>query len=348
MSDWIEQFRSSMKPADLRGAAFVGLLLGLGTFWNGALIIAALLMLGSAIVWSPRRAELIVVCAIATFLAIVEARGFITSGKSVAPHLQFGFVAETPTVRGLVIYFAELVGVLIPVLAAAMVLVRPRGRWFLATLLVPIAFASLFAFTADVAVNHKFVNAGVRIASLFAAMLIVWLLQRGAISKTIAVTLVFLLTVTGAIDLITLWNFNNEKRTHNLADPLLIWADRNTEPGSVFASAPIYHNRAYLTGRKEYLGLPYWAESAGYDVPPRLENLKKIYESGNPDSIRQVVKRERISYVIVDDSVRKSFPATNERAIAATLSLAFSSGSTRVYSPVAADASTGATPSPAR
>jgi hypothetical protein len=348
MSDWIGQFRLSMKPADLRGAAFVGLILGLGTFWNGALIIAALLMLGSAIVWSPRRVELLVVCAIATFLAIVEARGFITSGKEVAPHFQFGFVAETPTVRGIVIYFLQVFGVLIPLLAAAMFLLRPRGRWLLASVLVPLAFASLFAFTPDVAVNHKFVNAGVRVASIFAAMLVVWLLEEGRIGKILAVSLIFLLTVTGAVDMISLWNFNNEKRTHDLADPLLEWAHQDTPPGSIFASAPIYHNRAYLTGRKSYLGLPYWAESAGYDVPSRLANLKKIYESGNPDSIRQVVAREKISYVIVDDSVRKSFPRTDEGAIASSLGLAFSSGSTRVYSPSATGPGAKAVPNPAR
>ena len=74
------------KPYNLKGAAFIGLIIGLGTFWNGALMIAALLILGSAIVWSSRRTDLIVACVIATGLAVVEARLFITGGKGVAPH----------------------------------------------------------------------------------------------------------------------------------------------------------------------------------------------------------------------------------------------------------------------
>src|SRR5215212_6077821 len=133
MADWKNDLRASLKPHDLRGAAFIGLLIGLGTFWNGALMIAALLILGSAIVWAPRRTDLLIACAIATTLAIVEARFFITSGKGVGPHFQFGFVAETPSARGLAIYFFTLLGVLIPVLAVTMLLLRPRGRWFLAS-----------------------------------------------------------------------------------------------------------------------------------------------------------------------------------------------------------------------
>jgi hypothetical protein len=142
--------------------------------------------------------------------------------------------------------------------------------------------------------------------------------------------------VTGAVDLISFWNFNQEKRTHALADPFIEWAHRETSPHAVFASAPIYHNHAYLTGRKSYLGLPYWAESAGYDVPPRLEALKRIYEGGNPDEIKRLVIRERIDYAVVDDSVRRYFPRTNEGAISKALPLVFSSGTTHVYAGAAA------------
>lgn len=323
--------RASLRPHDLRGAVFVGLLIGLGTFWNGALMIAALLILGSAIVWSDRRADLIIACAIATVLALVETRLFISSGRSVAPHFQFGFVAEVPSMRGLVMYFVTLLGVLVPVLGIAMILLRPRGRWFFASLLVPLAFASTFAFTPDVAVNHKFVNASVRIASVFAAMLIVWLLDERRMARVVAAILLFALTATGVVDMISFWNYNIEKRTHNLADPMVQWALANTAPDAVFASAPIYHNRAYLTGRKSYLGLPYWVESTGYDVAPRMGVLKRIYEGGNPGEIRQLALREGISYAIVDDSVRRYFPATNEAAISKALPLAFSSGTTRVY-----------------
>jgi len=342
MPEWTKDFWESLKPHDPKGAIFLGLIVGLGTFWNGALIIAALLILGSAIVWSSRRGDLLIACALATVLALVEARFFITSGKGVGPHYQFGFIAETPSVRGLAVYFLTLLGFLVPVLAVTMLLLRPRGRWFLASLLVPLVFASLFAFTPDVAVNHKFVNASVRIASVIAAMLIVWLYDEGRIARAGAIVLVFLLTVTGAVDLISFWNFNQEKRTHALADPFIEWAHRETSPHAVFASAPIYHNRAYLTGRKSYLGLPYWAESAGYDVPPRLDALKRIYEGGNPDEIKRLVIRERIDYAVVDDSVRRYFPRTNEGAIRKALPLVFSSGTTRVYAGAAAG------PNPAR
>ena len=326
----------------------MGLLVGLGTFWNGALMIAALLIMGSAIVWSDRRTDLILACVIATGLALIETRLFISSGKSVAPHFQFGFVAEVPSMRGVVTYFVTLLGILVPVLATAMVLLRARGRWLFASLLVPLFFASTFAFTPDVAVNHKFVNASVRIASVFAAMLVVWLLDEGRLARVLAAILLFGLTATGVVDMISFWNFNQEKRTHNLADPMVRWVMANTAPDAVFASAPIYHNRAYLTGRKSYLGLPYWVESTGYDVAPRMSVLKRIYEGGSPGEIRQLALREGIAYAIVDDSVRRYFPATNENAISRALPLAFSSGTTRVYRVSSSAPGGAAAPSPDR
>lgn len=336
MADWVDELQASFKPRDLKSAIFIGLIVGLGTFWNGALMIAALLILGSAIFWSSYRGDLIVACSIATVLALIEARLFITSGKGVAPHFQFGFIAETPSIRGLAVYFMTVLGVLVPVLALAMVLLRPRGRWLLASLLVPLVFASTFAFTPDVAVNHKFVNVSVRIASLFAAMLVVWLYDEGRIARIVSVVLAFLLTVTGAVDMISVWNFNQEKRTHDLGDPFIAWALRATSPHAVFASAPIYHNRAYLTGRKSYLGLPYWVESAGYDVAPRMLALKRIYQGGDPDEIKAIVLKEGISYTVVDDSVRHFFPGTNEKAIGKALPLVFRSGTTHVYAGAAA------------
>lgn len=298
--------------------------------------------------WSHRRMDLIVTCVIATGLALIETKLFISSGKGVAPHFQFGFVAEIPSLRGLVVYFLTLLGLLIPVLAVAMLVLRPRGRWFFASLLVPLAFASTFAFTPDVAVNHKFVNASVRIASVFAAMLVVWLLDEGRVARVAAGMLILGLTFTGVVDMISFWNFNLEKRTHNLADPMVQWALSKTAPNAVFASAPVYHNRAYLTGRKSYLGLPYWVESTGYDVATRMTVLKRIYEGGSPEEIRRLAVREGISYAIVDDSVRRYFPATNERAISKALPLVFSSGTTRVYQ-VSSDASGSETvPGPGR
>jgi hypothetical protein len=335
MPDWTRDFRASLKPHDPKAAVFVGLIVGLGTFWNGALMIAALLILGSAIVWTSRRGDLLITCAIATMLALVEARFFISSGKGVGPHYHFGFVAETPSIRGLAIYFMTLLGFLVPVLAATMLKLQPRGRWFLASLLVPLAFASTFAFTPDVAVNHKFVNASVRIASVFAAMLVVWLYDEGKLARAGAIVVVFLLTITGVVDMISVWNYNFEKRTHDLGDPFIAWAHNETSPHAVFASAPIYHNRAYLTGRKSYLGLPYWAESAGYEVLPRMNALKRIYEGGNPDEIRRIVLKEGIDYTVVDDSVRSYFPRTNEAAIGKALPLVFSSGTTHVYAAAA-------------
>jgi hypothetical protein len=321
----------SLRPIDLRGAAFLGLILGLSAFWNGALTISALLILGAAIVWARRRGDLIICCGIATLLAILETRFFIRSGPAVAPHLHFGFLAGAPTPGGVLSYYLFLLGLLVPLLVVAFWVLQPAGRWFLVSLLVPIAFATTFTFTPDIAVNHKFVNVSVRLAAIVVALLIVRLFDNGRIARSMGVALCFALTATGVVDFIALWNWNDEKRTHNLADPMLQWAMRETDPRAVFAAPPVYHHLVYLSGRRSYLGLPYWAESAGYDVPRRLSLLTRIYEGGNPEEIARIAESEGISYVIVDDIARAHFVHLREDAFVNRFPLAFNQGRTQVY-----------------
>jgi hypothetical protein len=330
MSAW-QDVRASFRPVDLRGALFLGLILGLGAFWNGALIIAALLILGASIVWAPRRGDLLVCCAVATILAILEARGFITSGPGVSPKFRFGFLADPASVVGVAKYYLKLLGLFVPLVAIALWRLRPRARWLLASLLVPIAFATLFTFTPDVSVNHKFVNAGVRIAAIFVAALVISVFDIGRWGRVVAASLIVMLTATGVVDFIAVWNANSEKRTHNLADPMLEWARKNTDPSDVFAAPPIYHHIVYFTGRKSYLGLPYWAESAGYDVAPRIRVLKGIYEGANPEEIRSLANSEHISYLIVDDAAREYFRGIREDVLRSNFRTAFSHGRTQVY-----------------
>jgi hypothetical protein len=330
MPNW-NDIRASFRPTDPGGAAFVGLILGLGAFWNGALIIAALLILGSAILWAPRRGDLIICCGFATALALLESRFFIHSGPAIVPKPYFGFLAEPKTLAGVALYYVELLGLVVPLLAIAIWRLRPRGRWLLASILVPIVFATTFTFTPDVTVNHKFVNASVRIAAIFVALVLVRLFDRGRWARVASVVLCVALIPTGIVDLITVWNQNDEKRTHDLASPLLLWARSATDPRAVFAAPPVYHHLVYFTGRRSYLGLPYWAESAGYDVAPRKALLERIYESGDVGEISRIAMSQGISYVIVDSTARAEYPHLREDALNAGFPLVFNQGSTRVY-----------------
>jgi hypothetical protein len=317
---------------DLRAAAFMGLVLGLGTFWNGALIIAALLMLGTAVAWARPRVDLFTCCAIATLLALLQASFFIHGGPSVTPRVFIGFLAAAPTPRSITAYYLKLLGLFVPLIAVAFWRATASGRWLLVSMLVPIAFATTFKFTPDVSVNHKFVNASVRVAAIFVALILVRLVDAGRIARVAAVLLCVGVTATGAVDLVSLWNINNEKRTHNLGDPFLQWALSRTDPKAVFAAPPVYHHLVYFTGRRSYLGVPYWAASAGYDVAPRERNLRTIYEGGNPEEIRRLAATEGISFVIVDNVARTYYAHLDENPLRQNFPLVFSHGSTRVYS----------------
>jgi len=325
------EHKTAFQLHDWKGAAFIGILLGLNTFWNGALSITALLILGSAIIWSSRRGDLLLCCAIATAIALLELRFFVHGGRGFTPQPSFGFLAEYPTLRGVAVYYLKLLGLVVPLLAIAIWKLTPVGRWLLASILLPIVFATTFTLTPDISVNHKFVNASVRIAAIFVALVLVTLAKSGRVARFTAVLLFILLIPTGVVDFITLWEWNNEKRTHDLADPMIDWARRETDPAAVFAAPPVWHHLVYYTGRRSYLGNPGWANSAGYYVAPWVAALTRIYESGDAAEVSRIARVDGISYVIVDGIARQTFPHMREDAFKNHFRLVFSHGSTQVY-----------------
>ena len=49
-----------------------------------------------------------------------------------------------------------------------------------------------------------------------------------------------------------------------------------------------------------YMGWPYYAWSAGYDTYDRAAKAKEIYSSTDAEAIKNLVKQEKITYVLYE------------------------------------------------
>lgn len=140
----------------------------------------------------------------------------------------------------------------------------------------------------------------------------------GAAGKITAVVLLFFLTVTGVVDLITLYNMNLSHRALKFEtdDPVLRWAVENTGPQEIFVTDKWCIHPILLAGRKIFYGWPYFAWSAGYDTYTREQIVNQIYGGQEINRVRELIRENNISYIVLEDGNRNSRDYTlNERLL---------------------------------
>ncbi|MCL6557522.1 MAG: hypothetical protein K6U74_01740, partial [Firmicutes bacterium] len=167
-------------PADWRRWLAAGAVLGLLAFWNGAVLIAALSVLPIMAVFSKRRFEYFNIAAIAMGMALLQTAFFVgPDNAAVQPRFVFGFLAEQPTLKGVIAYYIELLGMFPFVFLAGVALAPEWARSLAAAFIVPLVFATTVQLTPDIAVNHKYVMISVTLLNLFAAYFVHRLYTRG-------------------------------------------------------------------------------------------------------------------------------------------------------------------------
>lgn len=329
--------RDAWQPESVLHPVAVGVLLGLASFWNGAVVIATWLFLLFLAFFSKRRLNFLIILAISAILVYAETAFFMGLGNSpVHPQLNVGFLAAQHDIFGISAYYLELLGILPFVLIAALIWSAPNGAWLLAAAFsIPLLFATLVQLTPDVAVGHKYVIISVMLLNILIANFLHHLISSGKMLKiAIAGFLVVLLTVTGIVDVVTIYNRDRAEKamTFDMNDPLLLWVGKNTHPNDVFLTDVYWLHPVLLAGRRIFYGWPYYAWSAGYDTPGRESLVNEIYGSNDTDRVKLLVREQGIDYIVIDDENRNSKSYTlNENVIKKSFRLVYSNARTEVY-----------------
>ncbi|MFM8555379.1 MAG: hypothetical protein ACKODG_04215, partial [Betaproteobacteria bacterium] len=305
----------------------LGLLLGAMGYWNGAVVLAALMVLFGMGLVARHRLEFAVIAALALALSVWQWSIFAGAASATpAARWQFGFLATDTPPAGVVLYYLELLGVLIPLFIWAVLTAARVQRALAVAFILPLLFATGVALTVDINANHKFVMIAVALGNIFVAALLVELFRHRALwSKCLAVFVVALLTATGIVDLRTLQIMNRGALLFQFDDPTLAWVRRETPPGTLFLTHWSSLNPVLLAGRPIYYGWPYYAWSAGHDTADRDLRFKALYAVEDPAGFLPLARAEGIDYVVVDWENRQSRDyRVNEAAIAAILPLVFS------------------------
>lgn len=316
---------------DINTPVFVGLLLGMGAFFNGACVIAALLILCFIAMLSDGRFSFLLLAVLAVGLSFIQSKCFIT-GSALAFRYEPGFLADNPTFASITKYLMALLGIAPFMLLAAFLSVNGFYKWLLWTFFTPIVFAVTCQMTPDVAVNHKYIMISYMMLTVFLGAIIYKIfVKRGLASKIAAVILTVMLTITGIYDLTIVVKKNVEPTGGSIVlvedSYITQWIRDNATSEDIFLTDWYSINEVVNGGAMLYYGWPYYAWSAGYDTDAREQQVRLMYSAPNSELLDVLVKKNNIRFIIVERENRLSNNYdVNEEVIAETYGVAYTEG----------------------
>lgn len=305
----VEHVRAGLRDRALPGYLLCGVLLGLLPLWNSAIYLASAVVLAVLFLVFPNRVQMLALAIPAAVLSIPQLI-FLRSGSVPAtqfPTIHWGYVVDDPTILNVGAYVAFIFGPKLILIAVALAL----GTWLQRRLFL--AVSGLFALTflvqlsVDIVASHKFLNAWLIVANLFAAYGLLRLWQtRASIwipPRLVAAGLAAVIVVGGAIDLFPI------KNDPSLAwrldgDRVYDWVRNETNPSDVFLSDLHIVHPILLAGRRLYYGWPVYAWSAGYDTYGRDADYREMFQERSPRELVRRLQENRIAYVAIDDGLR--------------------------------------------
>jgi len=326
--------RDGFAATDIKTPVFAGLLLGGLAFFNGAVLIAALIVLFMMAVVSYKRLQYLLCAVIALMLSFLQS-GVFVDGSVVDPSFYFGFLADSPTVFSAGKYLVLLLGILPFVLIGAFIKSDACKRWIMISFSALIVFSFTVSLTPDIAVNHKYIMIAVIGLDIFAAQFLADMLSdKRLIVRFTAVVMGFVLTATGLYDFAVIVRKNTEDNAiiTQIDNPITEFIMKNCDSDDVFLTSNYFLDGSegsyiILSGASMYRAWQYFGWSAGYDTSTRDEVAENIYNAQDADILKQLVRAADIDYIVVARANRESADyVLNEQLIDSVYPAVFSVG----------------------
>lgn len=288
----------------LSACVFSGLLIGLLPFWNSAVFVASLAVLGCLLLLFSYRFYLASLLVTAVLIGLPQV--LLLRPRAVdQPIFRWGYTMDKPTIFQVLKYLGWSFGFKwLLILVALIFLSKAHRKLFLASLsLVAIVFT--FQLSTDVFNNHKFLNLWAVFASIFAGYGL-WRIGKINVAGTaLACVLTFATIFGGIVDLFPIHNDPALTVAYD-NDRLTTWLFENTQPADVFLTHPLLTHPILFTGRKIFLGNTLFAWASGYPVGKREAIYLRMFQERDPAELFRLLNQNNIAYVAIDNGVRSN------------------------------------------
>jgi hypothetical protein len=193
-------------------------------------------------------------------------------------------------------------------------LLAPRKvKLFMLPIFVVFAITSLFKFSDEVLVGHKFYNFFLMMGQMLSAFVIVKVYDYVSQNPNIrfsklrawvyVLPIMFVLTFSGLLDMMPIINMKPSIEFEDIgSNPNSKWYYENTEKDAAILTSSLLYAAPSIAGRKTFLGWAYFIEGAGYDFDTRMDIEKKIYKGEDMDTVCQLLIENNLSYMDVEDT----------------------------------------------
>ena len=324
--------KEAWKVRNPESALLAGMFLGLAAFWNGAAVIGGLLILAGFALFSDGKLDYLITAVTAVVFSVLQTRIFIW-GSAVDTTFYWGFLSEDKSLKGVLLYLLQMSGVyFLGALVLLIFLKKRTERMVLLSCFLPVVFTFTISMTPDIAVNHKYLMIAYAFLTMFWGGAILKFFGKKIPGRILAVILTLCLTITGVYDFVIILRNNGPGRRVfvNLDSTLTDWLCENLDHEDLLLTPEYSVNEVTMSGVMLYMGWPYYAWSAGYDTYGRAEKAKTIYSSTDKEQIKELVKEEKITYILYEEDMEYEGMECREDVIAATFPLEYQSDDRRI------------------
>ena len=315
-------------------ALLMGMLLGLCAFWNGAAVIAGLLILMGFAALSDGKLDYVILALVTVMFSEIQSKMFVW-GSVVSPSLYLGFLAEDKSAFGVAAYLFEISGIVFLGVVVLLFFMKRMERAAAVSFLFPAAFAFFVSLTPDVNVNHKYIMISYAFLTVLWAGAVCRMFRKKWPFRVLGVILALSLTVTGIYDFVVILKDNDSSHRVGvkLQSNLTAWLDENLGKDDLLLTPEYSMNEVTMAGVMLYMGWPYYAWSAGYDTYYRAEKGALMYTTADPQVLKDTAEAEQITYILYEDGMTYEEKECREDVIAETYPLVYQSddGRIRIY-----------------
>lgn len=284
---------------------FCGVLVGALPYWNSAVFVAAVVIIGSLFVLFPKRGYLLALIATIVLIGLpqillLRSGNLSASGQSL---FNWGYIIADPTFLKLLEYLAWTFGFKWFLILAALWLVPGSYRRLFLALSAPAVVVFLLQLSTDVFNNHKLLNIWTTLSSVYIAFAIWFIAKKGIQGKMLAVVLTVLTFFGAFVDFFPICNDQFVTVPYK-NDRLTTWMFENTKTSDLFLTDTILSHPILMTGRKVYLGNTLFAWTAGYDLAERERTHRKIFRTNDRRELLKLLHDNNIAFVAIDNGLR--------------------------------------------
>ena len=294
----------------------LGSILGLSFFLHTAVfLMTGITLLALLIYFSKIRKDIFILLATAGLISIPQYL-YLSGSPGFSPHLQLGYlISGNLTLQNFSEFWIYNLGLSLILIPLGFIFANRVQKKILLAFFVLFLVGNFIQFSIEIASNHKFFNYFLIIGNMFSAFTLVSLIKQKNYLITFIPILFFFMILGGLIDIFPILNDRKFELTDYTINKDTNWILNNTNPDSIFLNSTYLYNPASLAGRKIFMGWPYFAWSAGYDVDKRGKFIEQVFSLSDKKTACKHLSSQNIDYIRITNPPDPSFPKINQSLI---------------------------------